>query len=211
MKIFLYRHGETQFNVEERFQGHVDSSLTENGVLQAKRNADYLKGKKICVIFSSPFERAKKTAGFLWKHFPKTQYFEVDALKEINNGEADGLLIEECKKKYPHLIARANLEDLHSAFPGGESYKDVTARLLPFVEKLKQEYRGKNVAIVGHGGVNRMLIGILLSLPYEKLVKVAIPTNVIYEIILSEKATKVFYIKNKERKKGLVFKNNKHT
>lgn len=210
MKLYLCRHGETVFNKENRLQGGaVDSPLTENGVAQARQMASFFRGKKIDAIFSSPLGRAKASASFLRKVFPVVPYFELDALKEINNGEADGLSVEETKARYPHLLKRINLEDLHSAFPGGETYEQVKERLKPFIAMLKQDYAHKAVAVMAHGGVNRMLIGLLFALPDRALVMVSVPNDVIYEIVLLRGAAKSYCIRSGKRKKGLLLKDKK--
>jgi len=206
MKIYLCRHGETVLNAEKRWQGRLESPLTEEGLRQAKEAAEYLQDKKIDAIFSSPLGRAKKSALFLRTKFPNAEYFEEDVLKEIDNGKADGLTWEESKKRFPHLLKRIILEDLNSAFPGGESYDDVMARLKPFVEKLKREFGQKTVAIIGHGGVNRMFLRILFSLPDEKIIRISTPNDVVYEIDLNGNA-QVHYIRKGERKEGFVFGN----
>jgi len=206
MKIYLCRHGETVLNAEKRWQGRLDSPLTEKGVAESKQVAKYLSDKKIDAIFSSPLGRAKTSALFLRKHFPNAEYFEEAVLKEIDCGKAEGLTFEESKKRYPHLIDRINLKDLNTPLPEGESYKGVIKRLSPFVERIKQDYWKKTVAIVAHGGTNRMLIGILLSLPDKELVEVSTPNDVIYEIDLLSNKSKVNYIKDGVRKKGFVLK-----
>jgi len=206
MKIFLYRHGETVLNAQKRWQGRLDSPLTKEGLKQAKEAAEYLQDKRIDTIFSSPLGRARRSASFLREKFSNAEYFEEDALKEIDNGKADGLTWQESKKRFPHLLKRIILEDLTNRFPGGESYDGVVARLEPFVEKLKKEFGKKTVAIIGHGGVNRMLLRILFSLPDEKVIKISTPNDIIYEIDLNG-SLQVHNIKNGKRKGGLVFRN----
>ena len=205
MKIYLCRHGQTILNVAQRWQGQNDSALTEKGVLHAKQQADYLATKKIDVIFSSSLGRAKATALHLRKKFPNAPYLELDVLKEINNGEADGMLIEETKKKWPELIDRINLRDLNHGFPGGESYQDVVERLQLFVKELKEKHADKTIAIFGHAGMNRMLLRILLNLSDEETIALKSPHNTIYEIDLSNSKPELFHITNGERKKGFVY------
>ncbi|MDP2973513.1 MAG: histidine phosphatase family protein [Candidatus Diapherotrites archaeon] len=209
MKLYICRHGQTILNQQQRWQGgRVDSALTEDGIAQAKAIAEYLKDKQIDVIFVSPLGRAKETASFLRPFFPKAAYFVENALKELDKGETDGTAFEERRKKYPEVFDRIPYLNLDKRFPGGESHRDVIKRLTPFVERIKKQYFGKTIVVVAHDAVNRMLLGILLSLPDEKLVQVIAPNDVIYEVVLHGNKAKACYIRSGERKEGLVFGKN---
>ena len=209
MKLYICRQGETVLNLQKRWQGgSVNSSLTEKGIAQAKETAEYLKDKKLEAIFVSPLGRARETVSFLRPFYPKAEYSVESALKELDKGETDGTTFEERRKKYPEEFDRIPYIDLDKRFPGGESHRDVVRRLIPFVDRLKNKYSGKTVAVFAHDAVNRMLLGILLSLPDEELVNVIALNNVIYEIVLQGNEAECFYIKNGERKKGFVSKVN---
>jgi len=208
MKVYICRHGQTVLNKQKRWQGgSVNSALTEQGKAQAKAIAEYLKAKQIDAIFVSPLGRAKETVAYLTPFFPKAVYSVENALKELDKGEVDGTTFDERREKYPEEFDRIPYIDLDKRFPGGESHRDVIKRLTPFVERLKKQYSGKTVAIFGHDAVNRMLLGILLSLPDEELVQVVAVSDTIYEIVLHENKAECFHIKDGERKKGIIMKN----
>ncbi|MBN2066998.1 MAG: histidine phosphatase family protein [Candidatus Diapherotrites archaeon] len=207
MKAFICRHGETALNLEKRWQGgRFDSALTGKGIAQARAFAEILKDEKLDAIFSSPLGRAKQTASFLREKFPNIPYFEEKALWEIDKGTFDGSTLEERKEQCSENLENIQYDRLDRPYPGGESYRDLIKRLAPFVEKLKKEFNGKTVAVFGHYAVNRMLVGMLLLLPDEKLLQIEASSEFIYEIILEKGKAKAFQLKETGRKEGLLFK-----
>ena len=89
MKLFLIRHGESKGNKEQRFRGRADFELTENGIKQAHRIAEYIKTEKIEMIYTSPLKRAVQTAEII-SNAVKTEYEISQALNNINLGVWEG-------------------------------------------------------------------------------------------------------------------------
>ncbi|HOP54967.1 MAG TPA: histidine phosphatase family protein, partial [Bacillota bacterium] len=101
MSIFyLVRHGTTQYNLENRFQGHLDIPLSNQGIEQAKKLADYLKDKKIDAIYTSDLKRAVQTAEYI-AAAKSMKYRLLPSLREVDVGELEGLRWHEVKKEYP--------------------------------------------------------------------------------------------------------------
>ncbi|MDD5288640.1 MAG: histidine phosphatase family protein [Dehalococcoidales bacterium] len=161
-EIILARHGQTAWNIGEVFRGQTDIPLDETGLRQAELLAKYLSDRKVEAIYSSPLQRALKTARAIARY----QQLEVKVSEKLNDlsfGEWEGMPHEEVKEKYKELyeawIAKPNLVKL----PGGESLDDLTRRAFAFVNEVINQYQG-TVVLVAHRVVNQALILAMLGL-----------------------------------------------
>lgn len=139
--ITYFVHGTTTDNEKEISSGWKDVELSELGVEQSLRLKEQTRDKKFDVVFCSDLKRAHDSAKLAWD---RIYTIIPDArLRECNYGKLNGA---------PSSIVEPMQEEecLTSKFPDGESYEDVKARIADFLEFLKKNYDGKNVAIVGH-------------------------------------------------------------
>jgi glucosyl-3-phosphoglycerate phosphatase len=164
--LVLLRHGQTDYNVAGRMQGHIDSVLTETGVAQAAQVAPAIARLAPDRLVSSDLSRAADTAEAVAAVCG--QPVKLDArLRETHLGEWQGRTVEQIEEGYPGAIA-AWRSDPAWAPPGGESRIDVVRRALPVVEELDEEFNspGETTAvIVAHGGLIAGLVCGLLALP----------------------------------------------
>ncbi|MBY0757309.1 histidine phosphatase family protein [Clostridium sardiniense] len=149
--IYLTRHGQTEWNLEKRLQGHGNSPLTEFGLNRAKELSERIKDIDIDTIYTSPIERAYKTAQIV----KGDKYIEVkvhEGLKEMNFGDYEGKITEEVMKENPDwdisAIMRGNLE---MRAPNGETLGEVRERVNSAMRDIIKENEGKNILIVAHG------------------------------------------------------------
>ncbi|MBU2511045.1 histidine phosphatase family protein [bacterium] len=170
-KILVIRHGETQWNIEGRWQGHLDSPLTENGNRQAQAVANSLVELKFETLYSSDLGRALETAVYISKATGKT-IIEDKRIRERGLGIFEGLTTTEMKKKYPQEFeAFMNFEktDPDFAVEGAESIRQRFDRNVSFFNDIAGQHPGKTVVVVCHGGVVdslfRYVIGIPLIIP----------------------------------------------
>ena len=162
-KIVLWRHGQTTWNLERRFQGTTDTALTETGVAQARRAARLLAALQPSAIISSDLQRAAATA----KELAAVTGLEVthyEALRETYAGAWQGLTSEEIQAKYGREYeAWRRGEPVRRG--GGELETEVADRTTPVVlaavEKLPPD---GTLVVVSHGGAIRVTIGRLLGL-----------------------------------------------
>lgn len=149
--IYLTRHGQTEWNLEKRLQGHGNSPLTEFGINRAKELSDRIKGIDIDIIYTSPIERAYKTA-FIVKGDKDIEVKVHEGLKEMNFGDYEGKITEEVMKENPgwdiSAIMKGNLE---MRAPNGETLGEVRERVNSAMREIIKENEGKNILIVGHG------------------------------------------------------------
>ncbi len=169
MKLYFIRHGETDWNVENKIQGSNDIELNENGISQALALGEQMKklGYPIRKIYTSPQKRAKKTAKLL------SQAIEVDyevtaGLEEMNLGRWEGLTWSEVKEKENELYNSwyQNRNTLRT--PEGESYDEVLSRTLSAVRSILAK-ESKDIAIVSHGAVIKCLLCYINNVPFDQM------------------------------------------
>lgn len=170
-KVYLMRHGEVSNGGEKRYNGHIDVDITGNGVQQMHRLAGLLEGKNITAVYSSDLMRSTKGADIISQHIG-TSYTPLRELRERSVGVWEGLTAEEIKARFPdeYLLWRADL--LNYRPPGGECLLDVKERILPVFKKLVSAHPGQEIALLLHGGVNRVIVADALGLDMMNLFRV---------------------------------------
>jgi broad specificity phosphatase PhoE len=164
--LVLLRHGQTDYNVAGRMQGHIDSVLTETGLEQAAQVAPAIARLAPDRIISSDLGRAVDTAEAVAA--VRGQPVKLDArLRETHLGEWQGQTVEQIEEGYPGAIATWR-SDPAWAPPGGESRIEVVRRALPVVEELDEEFSSPSdstAVLIAHGGLIAGLVCGLLALP----------------------------------------------
>jgi glucosyl-3-phosphoglycerate phosphatase len=165
-RLVLLRHGQTDYNVAGRMQGHLDSHLTPAGLAQAEAVAPAVAALPPDRILSSDLRRAVDTASAVGA--ASGMPVKVDPrLRETNLGEWQGLTVDDVEARWPGSIA-AWRSDPGFAPPGGESRIEVVRRARPVVDELDEEYADNPrgiVVVVAHGGMIAGLVCGLLGLP----------------------------------------------
>ena len=147
MKLYVARHGETEWNALNKICGRTDIPLTERGLEQAKLLAANMTDKQLDVIIASPMIRAQQTAGAV-SEVIDVPVLTDERLIEQNFGDFEGL-----DRGTPEYLA--NKRQFAYRYPGGESQMDVAYRVYGLIEELKGKYPDKSVLLVCHGGVCR--------------------------------------------------------
>ena len=160
--IILVRHGETEWNVSEVFRGRIDIELNQTGIKQAELLAEYLSKRKLDAIYSSPLQRAVKTAEII-AGYHKLRVEIAPGLIDFDYGKWQGLPHQEVKDKYKELYAEWISRPEKVRIPAGESLNDVRKRAMRVVSEVITTYEG-TVVLVAHRVVNKVLICALLEL-----------------------------------------------
>lgn len=160
MKILLIRHGQTTGDIEDRYGGAYDDSLTEEGRQQLRQTAEKLVGRKIDKIFTSSLKRAQESTQII-NNIVQTQIEVVSDLQERNYGVLGGLTRTEALEKYPDVVELHKNAD--NTDPEGESRKDFVNRVVNTFESIVKE-PFDNIIIVGHGGSIKVILN-YLNLP----------------------------------------------
>lgn len=149
-RLLLIRHGETDWNAEGRYQGHLDPGLNARGRAQAEDLGRRLAaGKRPAVIYSSPLARAFETAEALAAATGAPLHAEP-RFKEIHQGEWQGMLKREIGRHYPRQYRLWNEEPWAVRLPGGETLDEVAARVYPAIDEILARHPGARIAIVSH-------------------------------------------------------------
>jgi len=152
MKLILVRHGETQWNRENRVVGFADIGLNDEGRKQVKRLALALKEERVDAIYASPLSRAWETAQEVARYHDGEVQAD-DAFKEMDAGELDGLTYEDMRDRYGELIKQWLSEPASVIMPGGESLANVQDRAWLAVEKIREKHPDGTVMVVSHNFV----------------------------------------------------------
>lgn len=149
MKLYVARHGQTEYNALNKVCGVTDLPLTETGLKQAENLAQQIKDKNIGVIIASPLIRAQQTAAAV------SAVMGVDVITDSRITEQNYGIYEGADRKDQGFLA--NKRQFAVKYPGGESMMQVAGRIYPFLAEIKGKYADKNVLLVCHGGVCRVI------------------------------------------------------
>jgi probable phosphoglycerate mutase len=166
MRLFLARHGETEWNVVHRLQGRSDIGLTPRGRAQAAALAERLRAVPLDAIYTSTLRRTIATAAPLAAalHLLPEARPELD---ELSHGVLEGRTPSDPDPAVQRLFAARRADPLAFRAPGGESYAELQKRLEPFVRLVRERHAGGTVLVVGHRATNRVLRALLLGRPLE--------------------------------------------
>jgi len=180
-KLVLLRHGESQWNLENRFTGWIDVPLSPKGEQEAKAAGQKLAGTKFDRAYTSVLKRAIDTLAIVLEIIGQTGIpIEKDkALNERMYGELQGLNKAETAQKYGEHQVKIWRRSYDVAPPGGESLKDTAARVLPYWEKHIRPHllAGRNVLVAAHGNSLRALVMQLDQLSQAEVLELNIPTG----------------------------------
>lgn len=162
-KMYLVRHGETEWNVKGIFQGHSDSPLTDNGVSQAKAVAEQLFDVEFTQVFTSDLGRSKRTAEIIAAE-RDLAVVTTKALREVHLGRFEGQpvkrFLKELREKIEKRAALSSWDEWKQfeLDPEIESVEQIMSRVLRFLREVAVGYPGENVLLTTHGGVLRHLL-----------------------------------------------------
>ncbi len=165
--IILVRHGETDWNKEKIFRGRTDIPLNENGLLQARRTGEALKGLPVEAVFSSPLSRALMTAREIAAAFDLTVQ-PASEFTDLDFGLWEGMQVKEVADKYPCELKRWQETPQLGAGPGGETLAAVRERAWAGLTRLAGGRAGGTMVVVSHRVVLKILLLAVLGLDESK-------------------------------------------
>jgi 2,3-bisphosphoglycerate-dependent phosphoglycerate mutase len=180
-ELILVRHGQSQWNLENRFTGWTEIPLTEAGEAEARHAGELLKGYHFDAAFTSALSRAQETLRIILSVTGQTDVpIQRDkALNERHYGDLQGLNKEETAQKFGKEQVHQWRRSYDIAPPGGESLKDTRARVLPYFDEhiLPLLKAGKEVLVVAHGNSLRALVMVLDNISEQDIPDLNIPTG----------------------------------
>jgi 2,3-bisphosphoglycerate-dependent phosphoglycerate mutase len=165
-QVIAIRHGETEWNSEGRFQGHLNSVLNRAGLAQAEALGEYLARERFDLLLSSDLGRALQTASAIAMRTGHEIVVEP-RLRERNMGIFQGLTPAEVQAHYPDEYARFSSRDPDYVIPEGESVRQLFERCVACFAGLAERHAGMTLAAVTHGGVLAMLYRHARAMPLE--------------------------------------------
>ena len=165
-RILLVRHGETAHSARGLCYGKLDVDLSPTGFKQAAQTAQLIKPFKPQAIYSSPRLRALDTAAAITNACALDVIVD-DNLAELDFGDFEGLSYEEAERQYPDLYQQWMAHPTNIQFPNGESYAQMSSRVINFTSQLISRHKGQTIVTVAHGGVNRIVLAKTLGLKSE--------------------------------------------
>ncbi|MBB3773474.1 putative phosphoglycerate mutase [Angulomicrobium tetraedrale] len=182
-RIFLVRHGETDWNLAGRLQGHHDIPLNDLGREQAANLARVIGrlsgGAGALDYVASPLSRTAQTMAILRAELglPPDAFRRDDRLKEISFGRWEGATWQELKRRDPISLAARRADPWHFVPPGGESYDMLTERVTAALADLTEDS-----VVVTHGGVVRAMLHMLAGMPPQQAVELPVRQGAVYMI-----------------------------
>ena len=194
--LVLLRHGQSTWNLENKFTGWVDVPLTPKGEEEARSAGEKLKSTKFDIAYTSVLQRAQKTLDITLEVINQENIpvKKDKALNERHYGDLQGLNKAETAKKFGDDQVKIWRRSYDIRPPGGESLEDTAARTLPYFEKniLEDLRQGKNVLISAHGNSLRSIVMFLDKLSKKQVLELNLDTGVpvVYELDDSLNVTK---------------------
>ncbi len=186
-KLVLVRHGQSVWNLQNRFTGWIDVPLTEKGKEEAYKAGELLKDIRFDVAYTSNLTRAQETLKIILETIGLLIPVIKDvALNERHYGALQGLNKDRAREKWGKEIVHLWRRSYDIPPPEGESLKDTAARTIPFLERaiMGDIHDGRNVLVVAHGNSLRSIVMYLENLGPDEIIKVEIPTGtpIVYDL-----------------------------
>lgn len=183
--LYLIRHGETDGNLSEQFQGIIDNPLNNTGLLQAKLVGEAMKDFPLDVIYSSPLKRALQTAEAIANHHALTPILHK-GLQEIHGGDLEGRRIEELLQEYPECINNMMHKPALVSCPGGETMRQVFDRASCTIAEIVQDNIGKTIAVTSHGCLISAYLHFVSRKPFEDMPRLIVANTAINKFVYND-------------------------
>lgn len=172
MELYLIRHGEIMGAQKRKYNGHRDVPLSDNGKVQLGCVAEFLKEKAaLNAIYASDLSRSIESARIIGE--PQSlQPLLMPAFRERSFGQWEGMTFDEIAAQNPDAFYAWARDPLNFSPVGGESTASVRNRVMPAFEELRAKHDGHKIAIVAHGGVNRIILCELLGVPLQNIFRI---------------------------------------
>ncbi len=168
LRLFLIRHGETEWNRQKRLQGHSNIKLSSKGLRQAKNLVAHFPFPHVDAIYSSDLARAVETASIIADKLDLSVKKMTD-LREMNYGDWEGRRIDELATESSREFGRFFTDPERCQPPRGETFLECQARLMIGIRYIIAEHENQNVVVVSHGAAIRLIIGAALDMPIHRL------------------------------------------
>lgn len=182
--LYLVRHGETEYNLENRIGG--DPALSPEGLRQAKLLARYFRGVSIPYIFTSTRLRSVQTAAPLLENRPIGTGISLEDFDELHAGLCEEMRYEDIKRTMPQEYTARTKDKYHYTYPGGESYAILQERVARGLRRALFTAGEGALMIIGHQAINRTILSLFLAHRPEDIPYLHVPQNQFYHITVTQ-------------------------
>jgi len=203
VRLYLIRHGEAA-NVRDgvfRYNGHIDVEVSPRGARQLEQVARCLRDRRISAVYSSDLQRARTGAEAIARYHGLAVH-ALPEFREIKMGIWEGLTFSEIRERYPDEVDRKFGRFVDYRVPGGENLIDVRGRAVPKIREIVRSHPGGEIVLVGHGGMNTVLLCDAMNLGLENFFRIT-QTNGCLNIIDYFDETALVRLMNGSVRKGL--------
>ena len=203
--LYIVRHGETQWNVQRRMQGRMDSPLTEQGQDQARINGQLIDGLGgVERLWVSPSGRTTETAHII-NAITKAQIDFIDVLMERDCGAWSGLTLAEIEQRYPEQWAARDVNPYLHRPPDGENLADMHSRVGEFLETLFA-FDWQAICLVTHGVMSKVILKYYLALAEIECTRIRHPNNLVYRLnFFADRIEVAHHLQAGEAQQGLLY------
>lgn len=167
MKLYLTRHGQTDWNIARRYQGHSNTELNQVGIRQAEQLAKRLSSESIHAIYSSDLSRTLTTAKTI-AAFHKIEPHADTRWRELSFGNWEGMTYEEMSAHSPELFDAWMKDSVTVSTPNGETHTQLAERVQMAFNELKANHKDETVLVVGHSGSMQTLLALTLGVDLSR-------------------------------------------
>ena len=185
-EIILIRHGETEWNSQQRMQGHSNSDLSSVGQAQIQALGQWMKNVPFDHIYSSDSLRAKQTAEAITQFSGHELKIDI-RLREKNLGVFEGLTSEEARKRHPEVFRLFKTAGSKYVIDEGESTQQLQDRALEIVDEIRIKHPEERVLLVTHGGFIRVVMKHSLGLSLETPTRFLIRNTGVFSLVWKDK------------------------
>ena len=172
LRLYLIRHGEVEGAEAGKLLGRMDAPLSERGLEQSRRLAEFFSTEQLEHVYCSDLLRARTMADIIAKR-SDLEVQESSAWREIDMGEWEGRTFAALHDEAPGLVAQLFNDPASFVYPHGESFAVFTARVRGALDQLLTTHDSSNIALITHGGVCRVIVGDALGMPAQNWLRLA--------------------------------------
>jgi alpha-ribazole phosphatase/probable phosphoglycerate mutase len=167
-RIYLIRHGQVVTYADKSYNGHRDVEITAHGIRQMEAVADRLRGEPLAGVYCSDLIRARRGADIIAASHGLTPR-PSPALRELDVKLWEGLNADAVEERFPGAFDAWREQGADYRIPGGERVRDLAERVIPVLREIVRSHAGQAVALVTHGGVNRVILADALGIGFDRL------------------------------------------
>jgi alpha-ribazole phosphatase len=173
-RVYLWRHPEARGQSEGKFWGQRDVDLNREGKSQAQWIINYMVDKKVSAVYCSDLSRTRVVADSVARTSRKRPgVTPLKELRELSLGVWEGLTFEDIRVRYPQDLERRYNDLVGFKIEGGESLGELADRVIPAFQRILEENAEHHICIIGHGGVNRVILCRIMGAPLDNVFRIA--------------------------------------